>query len=197
MTILNPQLTVRVAGADVTVRDLPWPVMKEFLARLSAHIQTLIGSALAAQAGRQDAALSAEAASAQAGAVGASVLQQLPAVIAQTTDLAEYLVLATIRSGVAASRESAALSDQWLQTLTSTEFMALLDASLAVTFNEEFVKLGKSVAGRAQAAFNLGGPTGQVPTAPSAKPSISSSGRDGHTRTPVDSPLPSSNSSAT
>jgi hypothetical protein len=183
MTILNPQLTVRVAGADVTVRDLPWPIMKEFLARLSAHIQGLLGSALAAaQPGRQQ----------DAAAVGASVLQQLPAVIAQTTDLAEYLVQECIAAGSRDNPQPATHNPQPTD-LSSTEFLALLDASLAVTFNEEFVKLGKSVAGRAQAAFNLG----TTPTALSAKPSISSSGRDGPTRTPVDSPLPSSNSSAT
>ena len=174
-TILNPEKTIRLGDTDVTFRDLAWPQMKKFLAKLSTHIQGLVGSAVqTAKAGQ-----SAEA-------VGASILDQIPAVIASTSELAEYLI-----------RECAITGPQDPESLSSTEFLAALDASLEVTFNDEFVKLGKSAAGRVQAAFNLGASLPTPPIAPSARPSTSLSGKDGPMRTRVDSPLPNSASSAT
>lgn len=175
-SILNPQKTVHVGGNEVIVRDLPWPVMKQFLDRLSHQISGLVGNAVGAAKAGED-----------AGAIGSKLLEQLPAVIANSTELAEYLIIETTKRGNGVSAID-------VQGLSSTDFLALLDAALEVVFNEDFVKLGKSVAGRVQAAFSLSALT---PTAPSARQSISSSGKDGPTRTRVDSPLPNSNSSAT
>lgn len=157
MTILNPQKTVQIGSIEVTVRDLPWPVMKQFLDRLSNHLK-------ASGARMSD----------------ASFFDELPAITASASDLAEYLICATT-----------GYTPEALAQRSSTEFLALLDASLEVVFNEHFIRLGKSVAERMQGAFS---PMG---TTLSAKRSISSSGKDGATRTRVDSPLPNSSSSAT
>jgi len=187
MSILNSQKTVRIGNTEVTVRDLPWPVMKQFLDRLSHQVSGLIGSAVGAPA---------EAAPDRpkdAAAIGSKFLDQLPALITNSTELAEYLVSETCAVG------GTQVEGAWLQQRSATEFLTLLDASLEVVFNEEFVKLGKSVAGRVQSAFNLGATTRPLTpaTALSARHSISSSGKDGPTRTRVDSPLPNSSSSAT
>jgi len=163
VSILTPQKTVRIGGVEITVRDLPWPVMKHFMEKLSAHLKAT-----------------------GAGVMDSSFFDQLPTITASASDLAEYLV-----SETCVVKETK-VEGAWLQQRTATEFLTLLDAALEVVFNEEFVKLGKSVAERVQGAFS-------VPTATtlSARQSTSSSGKDGPTRTRVDSPLPNSNSSAT
>jgi len=178
MTILSPQKTVHVGGIEVTVRDLPWPIMKQFLDRLSHQVSGLIGSAVSSPDGPKDAA-----------AIGSKFLDQLPGLVGNSVELSEYLVLETTNPPI--NHQPITLNQ-----LTSTEFLTLLDASLEVVFNEEFVRLGKSVAERVQGAFNLGGPA-RTATALSARPSTSSSGKDGPTRTRVDSPSPNSSSSPT
>jgi len=174
MTILNPQKTVQVGGIEVIVRDLPWPVMKQFLEKLSHQVSGLIGGAVGA-AKAQDAA-----------AIGSKFLDQLPSLVSNSTELAEYLVSQTC------ALNEIKVEGAWLQQRSSTEFLMLLDTSLEVVFNEEFVRLGKSVAERVQGAFSS-----PMATTLSAKRSISSSGRDGPMRTRVDSPLPNSSSSVT
>src|SRR5206468_3944986 len=154
-----------------TVRDLPWPVMKQFLDRLSHQVSGLIGNAVGAA--------KAETAP-DAAAIGSKFLDQLPALITNSTELAEYLVSETCLV------KEAKVQGAWLQQRSATEFLTLLDASLEVVFNEEFVKLGKSVAGRVQSAFNLGVSPARTATALSARHSTSLSGRDGPTRTRVD-----------
>ena len=181
MSILTPQKTVRIGGMEITVRDLPWPVMKQFLDRLSHQVSGLIGSAVGSSPdGPKDAAM-----------IGSKFLDQLPALISNSTELAEYLV-----SETCVVKETK-VEGAWLQQRTATEFLTLLDAALEVVFNEEFVKLGKSVAGRVQSAFTLPGMPLTPATALSARHSTSSSGKDGPTRTRVDSPLPNSSSSVT
>lgn len=169
MSILTPQKIVQIGAIEITVRDLPWPVMKQFLDRLSHQVSGLIGSAVSA--GK----------SPDAAAIGSKFLDQLPALVANSTELAEYLVCSTTGFNPDALRKH-----------SSTEFLMLLDASLEVVFNDEFIRLGKSVAERVQGAF-----TSSPLTTLSGRRSISSSGKDGPTRTRVDSPLPNSSSSAT
>jgi hypothetical protein len=178
MSILTPQKTVRIGNTDVTVRDLPWPVMKQFLDRLSHQVSGLIGNAVSSTPDTS------------AAAIGSKFLDQLPSLVGNSVELSEYLVNETC------AVNGTKLEGAWLQQRSATEFLTLLDAALEVVFNEEFVRLGKSVAERVQSAFNLGGPA-RTATALSARPSTSSSGKDGPTRTRVDSPLPNSSSSAT
>ena len=170
MSLLIKTRSLQIAGIDVTVRDLPWPAMKQFMDRLSRHVKALIAETVRTAAVSEGPAAAAT--------LGAGFLEQLPALITNSVELAEYLVTKTT------NRDAA-----WLQDISSTEFMALLDASLEVVFNDELVKMGKAAGGRVAVAFNLGNLTALSP-----KASTSSSPRAGHTRTPVDSPSPKSNS---
>jgi hypothetical protein len=174
MSVLAHQKKIEIDGKEITVRDLPWPVMKQFLDKLSQHVKGLVGESVgAAKAGAAPAA------------IGASFLEKLPAVVINTTELAEFLVTRTIHLE---SGEGRLEISSWLQQRSSTEFMALLDAALEVTFNEEFVSLGKAVAGRVSSAFSLATPAKTA----SPKHVISSSGKDGPGAISSSSPSPNS-----
>src|SRR5439155_9672374 len=131
MSLLAHEKKVLIGEVEITLRDLPWPKMKQFLDRLSQHVKGLVGESIgAAKAG------------ADPTAIGANFLEQLPALITNSTELAEFLITRTIVIDGNGQLDTAA----WLQQRSSTEFLTLLDASLEVVFNEEFVRLGKAVA---------------------------------------------------
>jgi len=177
MSLLIKTRSLTIGGIEITIRDLPWPAMKEFLDLISRHVKALIGEAVRTASSSPD----PRSQTPDPRFIGAAVMEQLPALITDTTELAEYLVLKCT------GRDAA-----WLQQVGSTEFMALLEASLDVVFSDEFLKLGKGAGGRVAEMFNL-----KALTALSPNPLTSSSPRAGAGRTPMDLPLPSSASSAT
>jgi len=175
MSALPHEKKIEIDGREITVRDLPWPVMKQFLDRLSAKIKDLVGESLgAARAGTDPTA------------IGAAFLEKLSGVIAASTDLAEYLVAETILGPLTTDNGPLTQKD-WLQQRSSTEFMLLLDAAIEVTFNDDFLRLGKAVAGRLRSAFAQATPA----LTPSRKHVISSSGKDGPSAISSGSPSPS------
>lgn len=175
MSVLAHEKKVEIGGQTIVLRDLPWPMMKQFLEKLSGHIKPLMDESLGA------ARMGADAAT-----VGAKLLDQLPALIKNATDLAEFLVSRTVHLEGGNGRLETA---DWLQERSSSEFLELLDGAMEVVFNEEFIRLGKSVAGRVSSAFSLAAATPAIP--PSRRHVISSSGKDGPGPTSSDSPSPS------
>src|SRR5437660_1310660 len=178
MSALPHEKKIEIDGREITVRDLPWPVMKQFLDRLSAKVKDLVGESLgAARAGTDPTA------------IGAAFLEKLPELIANSADLAEYLVLVTIQKPALKDSQpgDAGKLVDWLQQRSSTEFLTLLDAAIEVTFNDDFLRLGKAVAGRLRSAFAQATPA----LTPSRKHVISSSGKDGPSAISSGSPSPS------
>lgn len=125
-------------GSSVTVREMRWPQMRVFLDRFGSLANSL-GEALHAQRAGNLAD------------VGASVLERLPDLIRGSGDLSEELVRGCVPE-VLSGRLS-------LQDLTASDALRLLDASMAVTFNDEVLRLGKSVAGRVAAVMAPATPT--------------------------------------
>ncbi|MBN8247467.1 MAG: hypothetical protein J0L84_08495 [Verrucomicrobia bacterium] len=148
--VMTPESVVRLAaGQSVTVREMRWPQMRVFLDRLGGLANSL-GAALR-PAGPAPGGGLAE--------VGASVLTQLPELIRSSSDLSEELIRGCVPE-VAAGRLI-------LDDLAASDALRLLDASLAVTLNEEVLGLGKSVAGRVAAVM--------APATPLTRPSPLSS----------------------
>ncbi|MBN8245876.1 MAG: hypothetical protein J0L84_00370 [Verrucomicrobia bacterium] len=129
LPVLSPEKTVRLSsGTHVTVREMAWPKARLFLGTFGA-LGNRLGDAIRPAAG-----------AATLAAVGASILTQLPALIADSAALSEQLVNGCVPE-IAAGRVQ-------VEELPASDFMRLLDASLEVTFNEDIVRLGNSVAGR-------------------------------------------------
>lgn len=148
--VMTPESAVRLAnGQSVTVREMRWPQMRLFLDRLGALANSL-GAALRP---------TVPAAGGGLAEVGASVLTQLPELIRSSSDLSEELIRGCVPE-VQAGRLV-------LDDLAASDALRLLDASLAVTLNEEVLGLGKSVAGRVAAVM--------APATPSTRPSPPSS----------------------
>src|SRR2546427_12755600 len=102
MSVLPHQKLIEIGGQEITVRDLPWPVMKQFLERLSNHVKGLVGESLGAVKAGADPA-----------AIGANFLEKLPTLTANSEELAEFLVLRTIQPAEGTGRLGNAA---WLQT---------------------------------------------------------------------------------
>ncbi|MFO1461888.1 MAG: hypothetical protein U1G08_21110 [Verrucomicrobiota bacterium] len=141
--VLTPAVTVSLSsGRQVAVKEMSWPKARLFLASFSS-LSHSIGAAIR---GPGPGASLAE--------VGSHVLEQLPTLVTGSAELSEQLV-AGCTDGVE------------LTALPASDFLRLLDASLGVTFNEEVVRLGESVAGRVAAVM--------APATRSTKPSPAAS----------------------
>jgi len=127
--VLSPEKNVRLsAGQAVTVREMPWAKARLFLSAFGA-LGNRLGEAIRPTEGVTTAA-----------AVGAGILSQLPALIADSTALSDQLVQGCVPAIAAGQLK--------VDDLPASDFMRLLDASLEVTFNEDMMRLGNAVAGR-------------------------------------------------
>lgn len=140
LTILNPVSTVKVAGETVEVRELKWPDAVGFLQTTAKHVGKLL---------TPSGQLNIDPA-------------QLPAVIAETGELAEFLILKATGKDVA-----------WLNGLRATEALEVLDAALEQNLHPALFERGKAVAARLKGAFRGEGQGGSQPTNSMPKPPTS------------------------
>jgi hypothetical protein len=148
--ILTPAASVTLTtGTAVTVREMSWPKARIFLAAFAALSNSL------------GAAIQGPGPGASVAQVGAHILEQLPSLVTGSAELSEQLVKGCVE-GIDVG------------TLSASDFLRVLDASLSVTFNEDVMRLGKSVAGRVAAVMapatrstNLS-PSASTPSSPAA-----------------------------
>ncbi|MFO1461267.1 MAG: hypothetical protein U1G08_17925 [Verrucomicrobiota bacterium] len=127
--ILTPSISVTLGnGQSVTVREMSWPRARVFLGSFAGLSNSL------------GAAIQSSGPGATQAAIGARVLEQLPSLVAGSSELSEQLV-----KGCTEGLD--------LEKVPASDFLRLLEASLEVTFNEDIVRLGKSVAGRVAAVM--------------------------------------------
>ena len=126
--ILTPAVTVSTSFGPVQVREMSWPKARLFLGAFAG-----LSNSLAA-------AIQAPGAGAPLAEIGARVLEQLPSLVSSSAELSEQLV-----KGCTDGLD--------LEKVPASDFLRLLDASLGVTFNDDILRLGKSVAGRVAAVI--------------------------------------------
>jgi hypothetical protein len=109
--ILHPVTELKINSETVEVRELRWAHALEFLRKLSAHVGKLVSVT-------------------STGQIAASLdMDKLVAVITGAEDLAAYLV-----------EKSTGKDANWLNELSVSDAVTVLDAALALNLSEDLLK---------------------------------------------------------